>query len=347
MTSAPCQRCYPASYSGGQSPPHGKCWRQGRKGYRISTMNSASTKRLAKVHPLLAEKVQALAKALASKRVNIEVVQGLRTWAEQDELYAQGRTKAGKRVTNAHGGQSNHNYGLAVDVCPFKDGKAQWEDDAGFAAIGAEARKLGLDWGGDWKRLKDMPHVQLRGMSIDECSKLHKHGGLDAVWKRAAEVNERSAVEIEPSTEAPTESDVATAPLDTPKSSDVPVHVSASGQVTQQATVMVPPVATVDTGSKKSLWTTIIALPSLVLMWLSQNIGEALGWLKDRELLRWIVIGAVVIVSIYLLRQIIMSLVNKIGAIIFTLKSMQYHADPGSQNVSVGQPAPPEETPSA
>ena len=57
------------------------------------------------------------------KRVNEElciqlrVTQGLRTIAEQDELYAQGRTKPGKIVTNAKGGKSNHNSGLAIDVC--------------------------------------------------------------------------------------------------------------------------------------------------------------------------------------------------------------------------------------
>jgi hypothetical protein len=42
-------------------------------------------------------------------------VQGVRTFAEQDALYAQGRTRKGLRVTNAKGGQSYHNYGLAAD----------------------------------------------------------------------------------------------------------------------------------------------------------------------------------------------------------------------------------------
>lgn len=146
-------------------------------------MNSASEKRLAKVHPVLAERVTELARSLASKGVTIECVQGLRTFAEQDALYAQGRTKPGQRVTNARGGASNHNYGLAVDVCPFKDGKPDWNDWAGFGAIGTEARKLGLEWGGDWKKLVDKPHVQLPSAAVKTLRKLYDKGGLPEVWK--------------------------------------------------------------------------------------------------------------------------------------------------------------------
>ena len=86
--------------------------------------------------------------ALAAQGLTVEVVQGLRTFAEQDALFAQGRSKKGQIVTNAKGGQSNHNYGLAVDLCPFVNGKPQWNDNAGFLLIGAEAAKVGLQWGG-------------------------------------------------------------------------------------------------------------------------------------------------------------------------------------------------------
>src|SRR3977135_4181957 len=91
-------------------------------------MNKSSENRLAKVHPKLAKGVTALIASLAAQGHTIEVVQGLRTFAEQDALFAQGRTKPGQIVTNAKGGQSNHNYGLAVDLCPLIDGKPQWKD---------------------------------------------------------------------------------------------------------------------------------------------------------------------------------------------------------------------------
>jgi D-alanyl-D-alanine dipeptidase len=145
-------------------------------------MNNASQARLAKVHPRLATGATALINALAAQGLVVEVVQGLRTFAEQDALFAQGRTKPGQVVTNAKGGQSNHNYGLAVDLCPFVNGKPQWNDNAAFLRIGAEAVKQGLEWGGNWKKLIDKPHVQLGGLTVAQCSALFKKGGLEKVW---------------------------------------------------------------------------------------------------------------------------------------------------------------------
>lgn len=148
-------------------------------------MNPTSEKRLDKVHPELKKRVCDLIAAFAQRGTQIEVVQGLRTIAEQNALYAQGRSKPGHIVTNARGGQSNHNYGLAVDLCPFVNGRPDFTTNATYVAIGAEAVKRGLEWGGNWKKLIDKPHVQLPGMSIAECNRLFKKGGLEAVWDEA------------------------------------------------------------------------------------------------------------------------------------------------------------------
>jgi len=98
----------------------------------------------------------------------------LRTFAEQDALYAQGRTKTGPKVTNAKGGQSYHNYGLAIDIVLLKDNDrngtfetASWETKVDFDKDGksdwmevvAIFKRYGWDWGGDWK-FTDMPHFQ-------------------------------------------------------------------------------------------------------------------------------------------------------------------------------------------
>ena len=152
-------------------------------------MNATSLERLKKVHPALAARVSAMAAALLARGIRIEVVQGLRTFAEQDALYAQGRTRPGKRVTNARGGQSNHNYGLAADVCPFVAGQPDWNVDGSvWRAIGGEGERAGLEWGGRWKTLDDLPHFQLRlGLGVDDCEALYhkRHGGLAAVWAEA------------------------------------------------------------------------------------------------------------------------------------------------------------------
>ena len=99
-----------------------------------------------------------------------------RTFREQAELFAQGRTKLfddkGKRlgiVTNAKAGESWHNYGLALDIVLIVDGKtASWDtrtdfDKDGVADWGEVVRILkgaGYVWGGDWTRFPDRPHFE-------------------------------------------------------------------------------------------------------------------------------------------------------------------------------------------
>jgi peptidoglycan L-alanyl-D-glutamate endopeptidase CwlK len=92
----------------------------------------------------------------------------LRTNKEQDELYQIGRTKPGKKVTNAKGGQSYHNYGLAFDLVLIIDGKtASWDTLTDFDGDKISdwmecvriAEKWGFDWGGLWKFV-DAPHFQ-------------------------------------------------------------------------------------------------------------------------------------------------------------------------------------------
>jgi peptidoglycan L-alanyl-D-glutamate endopeptidase CwlK len=106
----------------------------------------------------------------------------LRTFAEQDAIYAQGRTRLfdskGKRlgvVTKAKGGQSIHNYGLAFDIVLLKDTdnngtfeSASWETNVDFDKDGKADwmevvdifKKHGWVWGGDWKSFKDRPHFE-------------------------------------------------------------------------------------------------------------------------------------------------------------------------------------------
>ena len=118
----------------------------------------------------------------------------LRTFAEQDELYAKGRTKPGRKVTNAKGGQSYHNYGLAVDIVLLKDTdgngtfeSASWETNVDFDGDGitdwqevvAIFKRYGWEWGGEW-RFTDKPHFQKTfGYSIKELQELNKrHNGF-------------------------------------------------------------------------------------------------------------------------------------------------------------------------
>lgn len=105
----------------------------------------------------------------------VKILSGGRTYAEQTEIYAQGRTKPGKVVTNAPAGSSNHNFGIAFDVGIFSGSKyftgaTKIENDAYLALRKlTKPAVLDLDWGGDWKSSKDYPHYELHtGMSIKQ-----------------------------------------------------------------------------------------------------------------------------------------------------------------------------------
>ena len=104
---------------------------------------------------------RALVESAAAIGIGIKVISGTRTYDEQNALYEQGRSKAGHIVTNARGGYSNHNFGIAFDIGVFEGGRYIPESPA-YKAVGALGMKLGLEWGGNWKTIQDEPYFQLR-----------------------------------------------------------------------------------------------------------------------------------------------------------------------------------------
>lgn len=93
--------------------------------------------------------------------LGVKIICGLRTYSEQAELFAKGRTQPGAKVTNAGPGQSMHNFGLAFDIGVFVDGKYLPESPQ-YASAGAIGKDLGLKWGGDFKSIQDQPHFEVR-----------------------------------------------------------------------------------------------------------------------------------------------------------------------------------------
>ncbi|ASI35272.1 MULTISPECIES: M15 family metallopeptidase [unclassified Exiguobacterium] len=104
-------------------------------------------------------------KELAPQQIYVGVAQSYRTKQEQDALYAVGRTRPGKIVTYARGGQSNHNFGVAVDLfCYSSDGtRAEFlaPPDKRLSRIVAAMKQRQMEWGGDWTPFRDYPHFQL------------------------------------------------------------------------------------------------------------------------------------------------------------------------------------------
>ena len=123
------------------------------------------------LHPALQDKLYQLVELCEKKGIIIAIGECLRTVAEQDALYAQGRTTPGSVVTNAKGStySSMHQWGVAFDfyLKMDVDGDGKTSDDSFnnstglFEAVGQIGKSIGLEWGGDWKSIKDRPHFQL------------------------------------------------------------------------------------------------------------------------------------------------------------------------------------------
>lgn len=164
-------------------------------------MDTVSQQRLAGLHPKLADLVTKLMTQLEGEGIETRIVQGLRTWAEQDELYAQGRTKPGPEVTKARGGYSFHCFSLAVDIVPSTHAPGQpfdpdWHKEhptwKRMEDLGAQ---LGLVSGAAWRSFPDAPHFQLtgslpEGAPTTEARVAYQNAGggtagIQAVWELA------------------------------------------------------------------------------------------------------------------------------------------------------------------
>lgn len=151
-------------------------------------LDSISKTRLQTVHPALAYRIVQMDQILEAQGLTFRVAQALRTWEEQDALYAQGRTAPGKIVTNAPAGHSWHNFGLSADLYPNNpDGTIDWNPNhPDWKKMEQCAVSLALVSGANWVRLVDAPHVQLTGRfpvsPDDEVRELYERGGIHAVW---------------------------------------------------------------------------------------------------------------------------------------------------------------------
>jgi len=110
----------------------------------------------------------------AKKRgYRVLVTSTFRSAQSQNELYAQGRTKPGMKVTNARAGYSWHNFRMAFDIVPLTaNGKADWNNTKAFRELGELGETFGLEWGGRWSKFPDMPHFQfVSGHTLEEARK--------------------------------------------------------------------------------------------------------------------------------------------------------------------------------
>ena len=121
-----------------------------------------NAEKLSKVKPELAEKCRQIIELAKAEKYTLLVTNGFRSVEEQNKLYAIGRRgiKGEKKVTNAKGGQSNHNFKEAVDFAFIINGEISWDEKL-YQNIGRWAKIVGLKWGRNFKAITDKPHVEL------------------------------------------------------------------------------------------------------------------------------------------------------------------------------------------
>lgn len=131
------------------------------------------SRKLEDLHPVVRAMAEKFIDKCKAEGIEIIVTCTYRDNEMQDALYARGRTiktehgmPVGK-VTNAKAGQSFHNYRLALDIVPLRNGKPVWgtkgADELLWQRIGNIGESVGLEWAGRWVKFKEFPHFQYTG----------------------------------------------------------------------------------------------------------------------------------------------------------------------------------------
>lgn len=149
----------------------------------LGTFDPRTEKNIQTLHLRAQEAARAFMRAVdgaLGANITVRIISGTRTYAEQDVLFRKGRFgNPPPRVTNARGGQSNHNFGIAWDIGVFRSGAYLLESPlyTTAATVALAAGIIGLEWGGNWTGFKDRPHYQLvTNLSITEVRERFERG---------------------------------------------------------------------------------------------------------------------------------------------------------------------------
>jgi len=126
-----------------------------------------NSRSLSELHPRLQQMASIFLGKCQEEGIDLLVTSTYRDHESQAALYAQGRTKPGKRVTNAGPGKSWHNWRCAFDVVPMRLGKPVWGttglDGKLWDRVGQIGESCGLEWAGRWKSFPEFAHFQFTG----------------------------------------------------------------------------------------------------------------------------------------------------------------------------------------
>lgn len=154
---------------------------------------------ITQLHPRLQEKIAKLKVLCQENGLELGIGECFRSVAEQEALYAQGRTAAGNIITNARGTSysSQHQWGIAFDF--FKNVKGQeYSDNTFFTKVANLAKSIGLAWGGDWTSPVDKPHLYLPDWGDTPTILKNTYGIFDrfkATWNAAPNTSPTTSIE--------------------------------------------------------------------------------------------------------------------------------------------------------
>lgn len=126
---------------------------------RTVAVSRPSSNDLSSLNPHLALLARRFLRLAKENNLDVRITAAFRSWSEEDRLFAQGWWAPGPIVTNARGGDSYHNWGLAFDAAPFEGGQIS-SDQQKFIQMGHLGQQVGLQWGGTFKAIVDYPHFQ-------------------------------------------------------------------------------------------------------------------------------------------------------------------------------------------
>ena len=127
----------------------------------LGTFDAASERYIRTLQPKAQREARDFLKRVLQAGISARILSGTRTYAEQNSLYRKGRFgDTSAIVTNARGGHSNHNFGIAWDIGIFENGKYLGNSPL-YGQAAAVGKGPGIEWGGDWTSFVDQPHYQL------------------------------------------------------------------------------------------------------------------------------------------------------------------------------------------
>ncbi len=134
---------------------------------QLGRFDARSESNLVTLLPVAQKQARLFLLQCQSTGFDVRIVSGTRTYAEQEVLYAQGRTAPGLIVTHASGGQSNHNFGIAWDIGLFIADGSYNQNDADYITVAQQVLPAmnNIEWGGNWHSIVDNPHYQLTPVS--------------------------------------------------------------------------------------------------------------------------------------------------------------------------------------